>query len=61
MKSLHLKYLITFHKLVIEHIVTADLPDGQACPPWIEHNIVWHVVRQYGGRTTWRRIYLRAP
>ena len=45
-------------QLVIEHSVTADLPDGQPCPPWIERDIVWHIVRRSNGRTLWRRLFL---
>jgi hypothetical protein len=44
--------------LAIEHVVTADLPDGQACPPWIENGVVWHVVYRAAGHTRWRRIRL---
>jgi hypothetical protein len=44
--------------LVIEHAVTADMPDGQPLPPYIDNGAVWCVVRSTDGRTTWRRIFL---
>jgi hypothetical protein len=44
--------------LKIEYATTCDLDDGQVCPPWIEDNVVWHVVRRANGRTLWRRIGL---
>jgi hypothetical protein len=45
-------------ELVIEHIVIADMADGQPLPPLIEDNIVWHVVRRADGYTIWRRLFL---
>jgi hypothetical protein len=44
--------------LVIEHAVTADMPDGQPLPPYFDNGAVWCVVRCADGRTTWRRIFL---
>jgi hypothetical protein len=44
--------------LIIEHLVTADMADGQPLPPWIVDHIVWCVVRRAAGRTLWRT---RAP
>jgi hypothetical protein len=45
-------------ELRIEHAVTADLPDGQSCPPYYD-GAVWRVIRRAAGYTTWRRIQLR--
>ena len=45
-------------EFVIEHIVTADMADGQPLPPLLEDDHAWHLVRRTGGRTTWRRIFL---
>jgi hypothetical protein len=45
-------------ELVIEHIVTADMADGQPLPPFIEDGCAWHLVRRADGRTLWRRIFL---
>jgi hypothetical protein len=45
--------------LHIERAVTADLPDGQACPPYYD-GAIWHVIRRADGRTTWRRLYLKS-
>ena len=43
--------------LVIEHAVTAYMPDGQALPPIIEGGAIWCVVHPLPGRKTlWRRI-----
>jgi hypothetical protein len=42
--------------LVIEHSTTADMPDGQALPPFIDDGGVWHLVRRADGHTLWRRI-----
>jgi hypothetical protein len=44
--------------LHIEHVVTSDMPDGQALPPFIEDGVVWHIVhRSPEHKTTlWRRI-----
>jgi hypothetical protein len=44
--------------LAIEHIVTADMADGQPLPPFIEDGCAWHLVRRADGRTLWRRIFL---
>jgi hypothetical protein len=38
--------------LIIEHVVTRDLPDGFA------DGAVWHVVYRATGHTRWRRIFL---
>jgi hypothetical protein len=48
----------TMPMLVIEHSVTANMPDGQSLPPFIEDGVVWHVVRRTDGCTTWRRLFL---
>ena len=45
-------------ELVIEHIVTADMADGQPLPPLIEDGHAWHLVHRAGGRTAWRRIFI---
>ena len=45
-------------QLAIKYAVTADMADGQALPPFIEDNVVWHVVRRADGPTLWRRISL---
>jgi hypothetical protein len=44
--------------LVIEYTTTADMPDGQSLPPFIDKDgAVWGVVRRLpGARTRWRRI-----
>jgi hypothetical protein len=48
--------------IVIEHAVTADMPDGQPLPPYIDNGgAAWCVVRRTDGRTTWRRITLKPP
>ena len=47
--------------LIIEHLITSDMDDGQPLPPLIEDGLVWHVVRRAAGRTLWRRIYLVRP
>jgi hypothetical protein len=39
----------------VEYCTTCDLPDGQACPPFIENNIPWRVVMRVGGHTIWCR------
>ena len=44
---------------VIEHSVTADMPDGQSLPPFIEDGVVWRVVHRDDGRTLWRRISIQ--
>jgi hypothetical protein len=41
--------------VVIEHITTSDLPDGQVCPPFYD-GAIWCVVNRGNGRTLWRRI-----
>jgi hypothetical protein len=44
----------------IDYTITADMPDGQALPPYYD-GAVWHVVRQLpGGSTLWRSISIRA-
>jgi hypothetical protein len=46
--------------LAIEHVVTADMADGQPLPPYIDAGVVWHAVRrQPAGTTLWRRIALQ--
>jgi hypothetical protein len=46
--------------IIIEHIVTADMDDGQPLPPYIEDNIVWHIVHRLpNAQTLWRRIFLQ--
>jgi hypothetical protein len=37
------------------YIITADLDDGQPCPPYCDPGVVWQVVRRNGCRTIWRR------
>jgi hypothetical protein len=44
--------------LHIEHVVTVDLPDGQACPPYYD-GAIWRAIRRADGRTIWRRLYLK--
>jgi hypothetical protein len=29
---------------VIEHLVTADMDDGQPLPPYIDDDVIWRVV-----------------
>jgi hypothetical protein len=36
-------------------VITADMADGQALPPFFESGSVWRVVARCGGRTVWRR------
>jgi hypothetical protein len=44
----------------IDHTITADMPDGQALPPFINDGVVWHVVHPLpGARTLWRKISLQ--
>jgi hypothetical protein len=43
-------------KIAIDHVVTADMDDGQPLPPFIEDGVVWCVVRRRYRRTLWRRI-----
>jgi hypothetical protein len=45
-------------KLAIDHVITADMDDGQPLPPFIEDGVIWCVVRRQHGRTLWRRILL---
>ena len=33
------------------YIITADLDDGQVCPPYIDDGIPWRVVHRRNGRT----------
>lgn len=44
--------------LLIEHVTTSDLPDGQVCPPYYD-GAVWCVVHRHGSRTLWRRLSLK--
>jgi hypothetical protein len=44
--------------LIIEYADTVDMPDGQPLPPYIDDNVVWHVVRRADAWTRWRRIRL---
>jgi hypothetical protein len=44
-------------RVVFDHTTTVDMDDGQALPPFLEDNHVWHIVRRREGRTLWRRIY----
>lgn len=44
--------------LCIEHVVTADMDDGQQLPPLIEDGFRWHVVHRAKGSTLWRRVFL---
>ncbi len=37
------------------YILTADLDDGQPCPPYIEDGVPWRVVQRRNGRTVWCR------
>jgi hypothetical protein len=37
------------------YVITADLDDGQVCPPYTEDGIPWRVVQRRNGRTLWRR------
>ena len=46
--------------LVIEHIVTADMDDGQPSPPHIDNDVLWRVVRRADGHTLWRKIFLHS-
>ena len=50
--------MIATPTLVIEHVTTADMQDGQPLPPFIDRGVIWHGVRRAGGRTLWRRILL---
>jgi hypothetical protein len=43
----------------IDHTITADMPDGQPLPPFIENGVIWHVVCRSDNRTLWRRIALK--
>jgi hypothetical protein len=46
--------------ILIEYADTADMPDGQPLPPYIDDDgAVWRVVRHLpGARTLWRRVRL---
>ena len=44
--------------LIIEHLITADMDDGQPLPPLIEDGIIWCVVCRASSRTLWRRIFI---
>jgi hypothetical protein len=37
------------------YIITADLADGQVCPPYIDDGVPWRVVERRNGRTLWCR------
>jgi hypothetical protein len=37
------------------YAITADMPDGQPLPPFIENGIPWRVVQRGNGRTLWQR------
>ena len=56
--ELHLTNCPHLFKIAIDHVVTADMDDGQPLPPFIEDGVVWCVVRRQRGRTLWRRITL---
>jgi hypothetical protein len=58
--SPHLSNRPGLFKIAIDHVVTADMDDGQPLPPFIEDGVVWCVVRRQHGRTLWRRITLQA-
>ena len=46
--------------ILIEHQMTADMPDNQPLPPFLDDNAVWHVVRRFPNqKTLWRRIRLQ--
>jgi hypothetical protein len=44
--------------LIVEHVVTADMDDGQPLPPYTDDDVIWRAVRQADGHTLWRRIFL---
>jgi hypothetical protein len=45
--------------VMVEYVDTADMPDGQPLPPYIDDGVVWRVVRRLpDSRTRWRRIRL---
>jgi hypothetical protein len=44
--------------LIVEHVTTTDLLDGQVCPPYYD-GAVWCVVHRSGGRALWRRLFLK--
>jgi hypothetical protein len=46
-------------RLIVEYADTADMPDGQPLPPYIDDDVVWHAVCPIpGARMLWRRIRL---
>jgi hypothetical protein len=45
--------------LIVDYADTADMDDGQPLPPYLDENVVWHVVRRQRGHTVWRRISLK--
>src|SRR5262249_29827119 len=46
--------------LIIEHLITADMPDDQPLPPFMDDNAIWCVVRRFPDqKTLWRRISLQ--
>jgi hypothetical protein len=51
-------HVLAAASLVIEYTITADMPDGQALPPYIDAGVTWCVVRRANGQTLWRRIIL---
>ena len=46
--------------ILVEYADTADMPDGQPLPPYIDSDgAIWRVIRRLpGARTLWRRIRL---
>jgi len=46
--------------IAIEHQITADMPDHQPLPPFLDDNAIWCVVRRLPNQQTlWRRISLQ--
>jgi hypothetical protein len=41
--------MIATPTLIIEHVTTVDMRDGQPLPPFIDNGVIWHVVRRAGG------------
>ena len=37
------------------YVITADLNDGQVCPPVFEVGYCWQIVARDGRKTVWRR------
>jgi hypothetical protein len=47
--------------MCIDYVVTADMPNNQPLPPYIDNGVIWHVVRRRPDETTlWRRISIQA-